>query len=284
MIWGMTFPVIRSALHPSTGTAAILNPYVFVAMRLLVGSLFLLLFVVKELRALTRPLIMAGLMLAFLAGAVYVTQTVGLHHNISSARSAFISGMSVVFVPLLQPLFKFKKPTLLELLCAAICLFGIYILTGAHLAGIGTGDLWTFACAFFYALSVLYLQVISPRFKDPVILTFLQISLAAPMVWLLTINQSFDGVFHPQAIIGILFCGIIASGLGLYLQVRYQKHTTAAKAAVIYALEPVFASFFGALLYGEGLSAHEIVGGSIILVSLVLPSLIALSKKTQPLS
>lgn len=268
LIWGATFPLIHAAVEN-------VNATVFVATRLLIASLFLLPFAWKEFRCLSKPLLLYGFILAVISGGVYITQTVGLE-TISSARSAFITGISVVLVPLLQPFFKFRKPNALELLSALLCLSGLYILTGANLAAISVGDVWTLGCALFYALSVLYLQVISHHFKSALLLTFLQMALALPLFFILTIHQSFHGLLAPAVITGLLFCAIISSGLGLYLQVRYQQKTTAAKAALIYSLEPVFASLFGYLLNGEKLGLNIWIGGGIILSSLIIPELLKL--------
>ncbi len=72
-------------------------------------------------------------------------------------------------------------------------------------------------------------------------------------------------VYHPQLVLAIFVCAILATALALFIQNRMQKDTTTVKAALIYAMEPVFAAIFSFILLGEVLGWLGILGGGLIL-------------------
>jgi drug/metabolite transporter (DMT)-like permease len=121
------------------------------------------------------------------------------------------------------------------------------------------------------------LHHIAHKYNDHKALAFYQILCTAPLPLLFSWQLGFPHVqalLYPSVIIGILFCAIFATSLALFLQTKYQPFTTAPKAAIIYSLEPVFASLFGFLINGEAITSPVIIGGALILLSLTLPPLL----------
>src|SRR3989338_5306782 len=96
VLWGGTFPFIRDAMQST-------DPYWFVGIRCLLAALVLVPFVWPLLKQTDRQVLIGGAILGALNAAIYIFQTLGLR-TISSGTSAFITGMSVVFVPFLLPL------------------------------------------------------------------------------------------------------------------------------------------------------------------------------------
>jgi drug/metabolite transporter (DMT)-like permease len=270
-LWGATFPLVHNAV-------AHINPNLFVGARFLLGALLLIPLVKFSLKATNKQLLLHSILLGTISSGAYLTQTIGLQ-TIASGRAAFITGSSVVLVPLLTPLFKLGKLSLLDILYSIICLAGLYILTGTNLHGLSTGDLWVLTCAILFAISISYLQYVAIKFKNHQALAFYMILFTAPLPLAFSFGTDFKTLFNSSTLIGLLFCAIAATSVALYLQTKYQPYTTAAKAALIYSLEPVFACVFAFFINHEDITPAMVIGGSIILLSLMLPALLQLWRR-----
>lgn len=273
LMWGITFPVTRNALTE-------VDPFVFVSLRFIIATLVLVPVVWGLFYKTTKSILFGSFIIGVLNSVAYLSQTIGLA-TVSSARAAFIAGSSVILVPFIAPLFKLDKPTGLDFLCALIGFSGLYVLTDLSHFQLSAGDLWIFLGAISFSLQITYLQRLTQAIQDYKLLAFYQLMFTVPFVFLLSKGHDFSAVFHPNALIGILFCAIFATSLAYYLENKYQKFTSAPKAALIFALEPVFASLFGFLINHEALSKTTIYGGLILLLSLVLPSLISIVRKSN---
>lgn len=265
ILWGFTFPLIKMA-----------SPYMsaesFVALRCLLAMLALLPFVFLCLFSLSKQKILQGLILGFINGANIVCQTIGLK-TLDPASSAFITGIGVIFVPFLSPLFRLKKPTTINYLCSLLCLLGLYVLTGARLHQNMSGVLWTVGCAFFYALFVVYLQKIKPNKNDVTLFAFYQIAGACVLASLLNWHTGFHMEFNLITMSALLFCGVIATTLVVILQTRYQQYVSANQVILIYSLEALFASLFSYLLIQEHFTFRFFMGGIIMVGSIILNEL-----------
>ncbi len=268
LMWGITFPVTRNALTE-------VDPFVFVSLRFIIATIVLLPMVWCLFYKTSKPMLLGSLIIGVLNAAAYLCQTIGLE-TVGSARAAFITGSSVILVPFIAPLFKLDKPTGLDFLCALIGFIGLYVLTGLNHFYLNTGDLWIFLGAVGFSFQITYLQRLTQAIQDFKLLAFYQLLFTIPFVSVLAKGHNFSASFQPAAWIGIMFCAIFATSLAYYLQNKYQKFTSAPKAALIFALEPVFASLFGFLINGELLSKTTIYGGVLLLLSLVLPSIVGI--------
>lgn len=275
LIWGATFPLIRNAVVD-------IDPSVFVWVRFLLAALVLLPFVLGMMKKTNRDMVLSAALLGFINSISYIAQTIGLQ-TVHSAKAAFITGTYVIIVPFLLPLFRLGKPSHLEWFATVIALAGLYVLTGADLSHANIGDLWILCSAIFIGLGITYLQRITKRIANFRLLAFYQILFTIPLPFILAPKVNTTVLFDPDVLIGLIFCAVFATSLALFLQTKYQKHTTATKAALIFCLEPIFASIFSATFNNEPLTLHIVFGGLIILLSLLIPILLRLllSNKTR---
>jgi len=262
VLWGLTFPFIKMAL-PYT------NAESFVAIRCFLATIALLPFTAKYLFKLSKKRILQGTLLGIFNGASFICQTIGLK-TLDPASSAFITGMCVLFVPFLLPLFKLGRPRLINYCCSFIFLFGLYVLTGAELNQNVIGVLWTLACALFYALFVVYLQKINPEKDEVLVLAFYQVAASFVLASLLTVHSSLHIVFNLLTISTLVFCGVITTSLVVVLQTRYQQYVPSNQVILIYSLEALFASLFSYLLIDEHFTMRLVIGGGIMLVSILI--------------
>lgn len=274
-IWGATFPLIRNAV-------AEIDPNLFVFVRFVLAALIMLPIVWRQLNKTTTTLLINSFIFGLLNCVSYSAQTIGLQ-TISSATSAFITAVYVVLVPFLAPMFKVGKLQTNDIVSSLVCLLGVYVLTGADME-LNRGEWWTLLCAISFAFQIAYMQRLSAQIKNYQLLTFYQLLFTVPPVFLFTSGVDYHPLMHIDVVIGLVFCAIFATAMVFLIQTKYQKFTTASKAALIFALEPVFAAILGYLINGETITKNIALGGLLILFSLVIPTLIQLFKKLrQPL-
>lgn len=274
MIWGLTFPLIGAAVKS-------VNPIDFVFMRFVLAALILLPWVLKDLKSTDSMTLLYGLLLGILNVAVYSFQSMGLQ-TIGSAQSAFITAISVILVPFLLLFFRNHSVKWLDFFCSGLCLAGLYILTGAHLISLNSGEILTLGCAIGSAFTIITIQLASRKVQKVELLVFYQIVFTALLAWPLSMQQGGKIIWNSQIVFALLFCSILATVVVFYWQLKYQKYTTATKTALIFCAEPFFACLFAWIINGERLSLSTLVGGILIVLSMVLPDLLKLNVKKPP--
>jgi len=254
-MWGFTFPAMKVSLD-------YLPPILFLAYRFGIASLLMLiLFRSKVLRKDTlREGFLLGLTLFFGHGF----QIVGLEYTTAS-NSAFITSLYVVFTPFIAYFLLGERVKARDVLSLAIALTGLYLISGAS-SSIGYGDFLTALCAVSFAFQIVLVQ----RFgeKDYLSLAFWQI------FWNFVFSLIFALAFEPRVFprellpwLGLLYTAVFGTVVAFTLQVKYQKHTTAYKAALIYSMEPIFGSLSAFILLGERFTRRALLGAGLIMAS-----------------
>ncbi len=262
MVWGTTFPLLKSAATTLSGVE-------ISAIRFAVAAVCMAPFIWKV----PRRTWIDGAVLGALALVSYVAQAYGLQF-ISSNRSAFLTSLAVLIVPLLG-LFWGARLSPIVLGAAVTACAGIGLMSwegGAHLLG----DSATLLCALAYALYVIVLSQRSAG-HDSRQLTATQIAFMAVFStgWIGLAGLGNDslatlGTRLAPHWVSLLYLGVIATAGMLLLQAIAQRKVSADKAAVVYALEPVFAALFGWLWLGEVLGARAALGGTMVVLAVIL--------------
>jgi drug/metabolite transporter (DMT)-like permease len=262
LVWGTTFPIIKVA-------SAHLSGIEISALRFLVAGICMLPFAFRASRVAWRD----GAILGVVALVSYVTQAVGLEY-ISANRSAFLTSLNVLMVPLLA-LTLGGRLRMQTLSAALLACAGIGLMTwegGANLLG----DSLTLVCAFSYAVYVILLSRCIQRHASRTLAATQIVTMALiGIVWLL-IADSVRGTLAtlPVRLLPAwpawLYLGVVASAGMLFLQAVGQRHVSAEKAAVIYAMEPVFAALFAWLWLSETLGLRGLAGGALVVAAVIL--------------
>ena len=263
LVWGSTFALLKSAAQHLSGLE-------ISVLRFLVAALCMSPFVRKIRLVVWRD----GALLGGMGLISYVSQAYGLQF-ISSDRSAFLTSLNVLFVPLLS-WFMGGKLTFKILLAALLACFGIGLMSwggGGDLLGDGA----TVISALSYASYVLMLSRMTLQYPIRELVTTQIVMMALISVMLLPFEGFGQLSTLPSRVLTvwpiILFLGAIATAGMLFLQAQGQKRVTAARAALIYSLEPVFAALFSWLMLGEQLGTRAAVGGSILVAAVLLSEL-----------
>jgi drug/metabolite transporter (DMT)-like permease len=264
-IWGSTFPLVKTALDFS-------SPLVFLLLRFGLATLVFWLIFHRYISFEEKGVLQAGIIIGIFLFFGFGFQTLGLKYTAAS-KSAFITGLFVVMIPPLSFVILKEKIRLLSVIGVILAVSGLFLLTRPKGAEFNMGDLFTFFCAISFSFQVIFVQIYTKRF-DFYTLTFIQILittlLSLPFLLLFeTVKLTYDS----SLVLAILICAIFATAIGLYIQNRMQKETTAVKAALIYAMEPVFAAVFSYLLLSEAIGWLGILGGGLILSGMLCSEL-----------
>ncbi|MEZ0347237.1 MAG: EamA family transporter [Thermus sp.] len=251
LIWGTTFVVVKGAVGE-------MAPSLLVLLRFLVASAFFLPFALRLPKGIWGP----GLELAFWLLLGYASQAVGLLYT-SASRSAFITALNVVLVPLLLSLAGRRVRGVW--LAAFLAFLGVGLLSyDPQQPPLNVGDLWTLLTALTYALYIVRLEVHAKAYPS-LPLTAVQVLgtalLALP--WALGEGVRLEGV--PWG--AVLYLGVVATALTTWLQTWGQRRVPAPQAAILYTLEPVWATLFAYLLLGERLGLTGLLGALLVVLA-----------------
>jgi drug/metabolite transporter (DMT)-like permease len=261
VIWGTTFAIVKDSLQH-------IPVALFLALRFsLAAACFV--WVRFDSRAL-RPALWLGL-LAFVG---FATQTIGIEVTTAS-NAAFITGLSVVLTPLVGALV-WKQAVAPRLYAAAlVATVGLGLLTigEAGFAGISSGDLWVLLTAISYAIYIVYLGEVAGR-ASAMALAGLQLLPMALLAWLWALPHVGALPQVPlSTYAAIAYLAVIATALVGVLQTYAQRVVNAPLAALVFALEPVFAALFAAWWLGERLPASGWFGGVLVVLAMILSQL-----------
>jgi drug/metabolite transporter (DMT)-like permease len=282
-VWGSTFVLIKSALADA-------SPAAFNLVRMALAFLVLAAAYHRSDRAFWRSIrpdqLAAGALVGLCLALGYQFQTTGLARTTAS-KSAFITGLVVVLVPLFSAIPALRPPAARAprwnaFLGAAIAFAGILLLTapatGASilpdLASINVGDALTFGCAIGFAFHCIALSHISPRigFRP---LAVLQVGFCAVFMAL-----SLPLIEHPhihwtlRLIVALAIAAVLATAAAFSIQSWAQSILPPTHTALLLTLEPVFAWITSFLILGERLGLRPASGALLILAGIALTELV----------
>lgn len=265
VIWGSTFIIVKDALGG-------IGPFEFVFLRFAIGFLALLALFHRRLRAFGPAEWRAGVVIGLFLFLGYAFQTVGLQLTTAS-KAGFITGLSVLIVPLLALIFLRHGISLGVLVGLALAPIGLWLLSFDGQASFGTGDLLVLACAVAFAAHITSISAYAPKY-DPLGLSIVQVGVVALLAGLAAALVERPLVVPaPAAMFGAAYTGLLATAVVLGVQNSIQRFTTPTHTALIFSLEPVFAAFFAYLVAGETLGPRGLLGGALILAGMVVAEL-----------
>jgi drug/metabolite transporter (DMT)-like permease len=260
-VWGVTFVQVKDAVE--------LYPlFAFLAMRYAIATGALALVGGKRVRTLGRPGLVAGAVVGVLLGLGIGLQTAGLERTTVSS-TGFITGLYVVLTPLFG-LALFRTRVGLEVwLGVALAVVGLAMLSGVQVGSPG-GNLLVLASTTAQALQIVMVERYAPRY-DAIALTLVQ--MAACFVGFLAIALVLGQLEVPRGWTvwgALIVTGVFASALAYLIQVWAQRRLSAARIALVFSLETVFAGLFGYWLSGDRLGWLGWGGCAVIFAGIVV--------------
>jgi drug/metabolite transporter (DMT)-like permease len=265
MIWGTTFPLMKIALGN-------VKPFYFISVRFITAFIVLTLILNKKLKKINLKTIKIGTFLGLWLFLGFAFQIYGLQFTTAS-RSGFITGLSVIVVPILSIFILKEIPSLSTWGGVFLALVGMYFLTGFTEAGFNYGDLLTFFCAVSIALQIVFLSKYIKN-EDPLLITWLQITTVMVLGTVISFFESSSAApIDSTSIAVIIYTGIFATALAIFVQSRAQQFTTSSHTGLIFSLEPVFGALFSFMILSERMQTMGMIGAGLIFLGIILSEL-----------
>ena len=285
-VWGATFVLIKDALPDA-------SPLLFNLLRMTLAVFALAIVNHRQLRKINRQALFSGLIVGLFLAAGYQFQTAGLALT-TPAKSAFITGLVVVFVPLFTMIPALRStntspPRWTTGIGALLAFSGLLLLTTPSgtsfqnlFASIGLGDLLTLACAIAFAGHLLALAHTSHRVPTGQLAT-LQIGVAT---LIMAITLPLGGRPHlsvtPRLLIALAVTSLLATAAAFTIQSWAQQHLPPTHTAILLTLEPVFACLTSFFVLHEHLGRRSLVGAALILGGIAFIELLSATAPLPP--
>jgi drug/metabolite transporter (DMT)-like permease len=274
-VWGLTFVMVQDAI-------AELPTLAFLAYRFLPAALLVALVFRAQLRRLPRAGWRAGLVMGLFLTAGYVFQTLGLERT-SASNAGFITGLFVVFTPVLGAVVLRDRMTASAWGAAVVAALGLYLLSGTSGQFSLRGDGLVLLCALAFSAHIL---ATSRAVADHDVGALLAVQLGVCGVACLVAAAIAGELEAPTGATvwsALIVTSLVASALGFFVQTFAQRHAPPARTALILASEPAFAGLFGWLIGDEHLSAVAWLGALLILTAIVAVEVVPRLRPPRPL-
>lgn len=265
LIWGSTFVVIKDATN--TMSSGFIN-----AFRFTIGGGVLFIIYFNKIKNINKSELKHGLLMGITLFLGYYLQVLGMEYGSSAGKTAFLSATFCVMVPFLTwGVFK-RKPDKFNVISAILCVIGVALvsLEGSNKATVG--DLMVLVSTFFYAVNIMLTAEFSGRENnDSNILAFLQIAVVGVVSWIVVfVTNDFPEVYSTQAILGVVYLGVFATALCLWIQVTALPKVNPTSGCIILSLESVFGVIISILFYNEVMTAKLGLGFLVIFIGIII--------------
>ncbi len=264
LAWGLTFLMVQDAIQN-------VPVYAFLFWRFLLATILMGLIAYKSFQHTNIKTISYGVVLGVFLFLGFATQTFGLAYTKSSIV-AFLTGLNVIIVPFLAYVVFKQHVRKMVFIASLLAVFGLYLLTLSGELTLGIGEFLSLSCALFFALQIVFTDIYSKQ-VNVFILVFFQFLTVTILAFVLslfvdpvTFNIELEYTFLKALIITAIFATVYA----FLVQTYMQQFTTPTKTAIIFAMEPVSAGFFGYFIGNEILTSTQTFGAVVIICAVLL--------------
>jgi drug/metabolite transporter (DMT)-like permease len=264
LIWGSTFLIVKNTVRLS-------GPFTYLALSYGIGSIILALIFHRRLMHISRAELLSGLVLGMILFTAYALQTIGLQYTTVS-KAGFITGLYVPLVPVFAFLLLRQKPTQGAIVGFALSLTGLFLISFNDKFNLtfGLGETLILGAAIAFALHVVNVSKFAPD-VDAINLAIIQLALTS-LLSFVAIPITREPIIMPPLIVwgSVLFMGVVDLAFTLSAMIWVQQLVSSTRAALIYALEPMWAALFGFALAGDKLSLLAWIGCGFILAGMIV--------------
>lgn len=256
LIWGGTFVVVKEAVQE-------LPAEFIVAVRFTIAFLFLLIGSGYSIRSTWRQSLRPGVMLGIVLGVAFWAQTAGLKTT-SPSTSAFITGLNIVFVAIIDTLLVMRFPKAKVWLGVAAATIGLLALTWTGSFQTRPGDLLTLLCAILFGLHIVLTARWVPG-RDPRAIALIQFAVVSLLAWCtLGFTAAPIPLLSSRHLWILALLGLFPTAIAFLFQTMAQRVAPPIHTAIILSAEPVFAAIFSLLLGMEHFTLQLAIGGGLI--------------------
>lgn len=267
LFWGFSFITTKTAI-------ANLEIFNFLFLRFLLAFLISSIVFYKDMKNIDKNIFYKSMIAGFALFLHFLFQTEGLKTTTAS-KSAFITGFSVVLVPLFVSILKREIPKLKIIISVFVAFYGIILLSnvGFNDTNILIGDVYTFISAVAFAFYMILVEKFTSKDKA-LVFGILQIGFVT--IYSLIFNLRYESFYIPKdikSISSIVFLSLFCTVFAYLAQSVAQNYTSSTHASLIYSAEPIFAGIFSYIIYMESLSMNKILGCLLIFTGMIIAEL-----------
>lgn len=263
-IWGFAFVVVKNSLD-FIPTAYML------AFRFTIASIGLAIIFHKKLRKINKKAVKSSIVLGLLLVFSYYTQTLGCQYT-TAGKNAFLTTIYVIIVPFLYWIFGKKRPDKFVMVSALLAMTGIGLLSLNGDLAMNIGDILTLISGFGYAVHLICIGKYTQE-EDPVILTLLQIIVAAVISWGLAFASGYQfplQVMKLDMAGSMIYLGVFSTMIAFLLQNVGQKYTSPSTSALLLSTESVFGAVFSVIFLQEYFTLKMVIGCILIFIAVIM--------------
>lgn len=257
--WGLAFVVMKDAIERQT-----VNNFLF--SRFVAAVVVMILIRPQCIKLFNKDLLLRASAAGLFLGSGYILQTLGLKLT-GAAITGFITGLYVVFTPLIAAIVLKARITLITWGCVGVATLGLALLS---LQGwsIGLGELLVLGSAFAFGAHIIALGKWSSG-RDAYAMTVVQLAMCAVLTG---IASALEGGYQLPPDNGVwatvIFTAVVCTAVAFVIQTWSQAHMSTTKVAVILTMEVVFAAFFAIVFGGETLTLQKALGGVLVVIAM----------------
>jgi len=266
-IWGSSFTLMKNVLdHIPT--------FAYLSLRFIIASIILIAVFYKNLKYINKKAIICGCIIGFMLFGGMALQVSGLYFT-SASNSAFITGLSVIMVPIFSAVILKKRPDRSSVIGVIMAFTGLFFLSGGLDFSFNIGDFLTLLCAVCFALQVIFIDRYNKE-QDPILLSLIQIGFAALLNTFVWLFIDYEPVaFDTNIVLTLFVTGVLGTAFAYLVQTVAQKHTNPTHTALILTAEPVFGALFAMIIPNsdgtvETLSLKTVIGCVLILAGTLI--------------
>jgi drug/metabolite transporter (DMT)-like permease len=267
VIWGSSFPLMKNVF-------AYIPIFAYLAIRFLLATGVLIIIYIKKIRFFNKRIVISGSIIGLMLFAGTAIQAVGLNYT-SASKSALITGLNAIIIPIFSALLLRKLPRLMSILGVILASIGMFFLSGGFNSNLNLGDLLTFLGAIFFALQIIFIDKFNSD-GDPALLAIVQLAISAFFLTILWF--AFDlkpMVLNTEVVVTIIYTALFNTALAFTVITIVQKDTSPTHTAVILTAEPAFGALFASIIPNasgrpESLTLMMIIGCTLIISGMLI--------------
>lgn len=229
-------------------------------------------------KAVIKKSIIGGIGCGFLLCIASMLQQFGIMYTNVVGKAGFITALYIIIVPILG-IFMKKRVAPIVWGSSVIAVIGFYMLSISGQVNINKGDILVLICAILFSVHILVIDYFSPKGEGVTIscIQFITCGILCGILMFIFETPHIGDIL--AAYLPILYAGVMSCGVAYTLQIVGQKNMDPTVASLILSLESVFSALAGWLILGQGLTARELVGCSLVFVAVLLAQMPQKEKK-----
>jgi drug/metabolite transporter (DMT)-like permease len=262
IFWGSTFILSKMVLEE-------IPLVVYLIIRLNLAAFMLSLYALRYRREFSKQTLYHGIIMGTFLFLSYLFQMWGIQYT-SASNAGFITGLNVVFVPLFSIFFFGDHARTSSIIGVVFATIGLYFLSGGNYSDLSKGDWLVFVCALTVAFHVIYTGKFAPK-NNIYLLTAVQLMVTGLLsLTLLPFENDNFPALDINVLLLLFYLALFGTVYTFLMQTAMQRFTTATRTALVFSLEPVFATLFAFLIAGEILTSYGWIGGIFIICGMLI--------------